>query len=67
MLGKEPFAEWGTDECDMVLDEVYRFVGQEAARDIPVRKHGCGDEGRVGDTDSVVDLIPFLQAAQDAY
>ena len=26
VLGKEPFAEWGTEECDMVLDEVYRFV-----------------------------------------
>ena len=26
LLGKEPFAEWGTEECDMVLDEVYRFV-----------------------------------------
>jgi alkylation response protein AidB-like acyl-CoA dehydrogenase len=26
LLGKEPFAEWGPDECNMVLDEVYRFV-----------------------------------------
>ncbi|NOQ84318.1 MAG: acyl-CoA dehydrogenase [Myxococcales bacterium] len=26
VLGKEPYAEWGTDECNMVLDEVYRFV-----------------------------------------
>ncbi len=26
LLGKEPFAEWGSEECDMVLDEVYRFV-----------------------------------------
>lgn len=26
VLGKEPFAEWGPEECDMVLDEVYRFV-----------------------------------------
>ncbi len=26
VLGKEPFTEWGADECDMVLDEVYRFV-----------------------------------------
>jgi alkylation response protein AidB-like acyl-CoA dehydrogenase len=26
VLGKEPFSEWGTEECDMVLDEVYRFV-----------------------------------------
>ena len=26
ILGKEPFGEWGTEECDMVLDEVYRFV-----------------------------------------
>ncbi len=26
VLGKEPYAEWGAEECDMVLDEVYRFV-----------------------------------------
>jgi alkylation response protein AidB-like acyl-CoA dehydrogenase len=26
VLGKEPYAEWGADECNMVLDEVYRFV-----------------------------------------
>jgi alkylation response protein AidB-like acyl-CoA dehydrogenase len=26
VLGKEPYGEWGPEECDMVLDEVYRFV-----------------------------------------
>jgi len=26
ILQKEPFAEWGPDECNMVLDEVYRFA-----------------------------------------
>jgi alkylation response protein AidB-like acyl-CoA dehydrogenase len=26
VLGKEPYAEWSSDECNMVLDEVYRFV-----------------------------------------
>jgi alkylation response protein AidB-like acyl-CoA dehydrogenase len=26
VLGKDPYAEWSTDECNMVLDEVYRFV-----------------------------------------
>ena len=26
VLGKEPYAEWTSDECNMVLDEVYRFV-----------------------------------------
>lgn len=26
VLGKEPYAEWSADECNMVLDEVYRFV-----------------------------------------
>jgi alkylation response protein AidB-like acyl-CoA dehydrogenase len=26
VLGKEPYTEWGPDECNMVLDEVYRFV-----------------------------------------
>jgi alkylation response protein AidB-like acyl-CoA dehydrogenase len=26
VLGKDPYAEWSSDECNMVLDEVYRFV-----------------------------------------
>lgn len=26
LLGKAPFEEWGTEECEMVIDEVYRFV-----------------------------------------
>ncbi len=26
LLGKSPFANWGADECSMVLDEVYRFA-----------------------------------------
>ncbi len=26
VLGKGPYKEWGPEECDMVLDEVYRFV-----------------------------------------
>ncbi|MGB8329337.1 MAG: acyl-CoA dehydrogenase [Polyangiales bacterium] len=26
VLGKEPYTEWSADECNMVLDEVYRFV-----------------------------------------
>lgn len=26
LLGKDPYAEWSADECNMVLDEVYRFV-----------------------------------------
>ncbi|MEM7136354.1 MAG: acyl-CoA dehydrogenase [Myxococcota bacterium] len=26
VLGKGPYQEWGADECNMVLDEVYRFV-----------------------------------------
>lgn len=26
LLGKSPFGEWGAEECNMVLDEVYRFV-----------------------------------------
>ncbi|MCA9529648.1 MAG: acyl-CoA dehydrogenase [Myxococcales bacterium] len=26
LLGKEPFAEWGEDECNMVIDGVYQFA-----------------------------------------
>ncbi len=39
LLGKDPFAEWGPDECSMVLDEVYRFVC-----DVTGPLNGIGDE-----------------------
>ena len=49
-----------------LVDEVDRLVGQEAAGDVAVRQHGCGDERRVLDAHAVVHLVALLQAAQDA-
>jgi alkylation response protein AidB-like acyl-CoA dehydrogenase len=38
VLGREPYAEWSSDECNMVLDEVYRFVC-----DVPGPLNSSGD------------------------
>lgn len=45
VLGSEPFGDWGPDEVNMVLDEVYKFVTDvlgpiNAAGD----RHGCSIE-----------------------
>ncbi len=49
-----------------LVDEVDRFVGQEPARDVAVGQHRRADECGVLDPHPVVDLVPLLQAAQDA-
>ena len=48
-----------------LVDQVDGLVGQEAVGDVAVRQLGRGHDGRVGDLDAVVDLVAFLQAAQD--
>jgi hypothetical protein len=48
-----------------LVDEVDRLVRKETVGDVAVREDGGCDERGVGDLDSVVDLVPFLQAAQD--
>ena len=48
-----------------LIDQVDGLVGQEAVGDVAVRQGGCGDDCRVGNADPVVDLVLFLQAAQD--
>ena len=65
VLGKEPFAEWGPDECDMVLDEVYRFVC-----DVTGPLNGTGDaqgcrieDGRVKTPDGFKDAWDKLWEA----
>ncbi len=48
-----------------LVDQVDGLVGQLAVGDVAVRQGGGGDDGRVGDVHGVVDLVAFLQAAQD--
>src|SRR5215470_17330877 len=50
-----------------LVDEIDRFVGKEAIRDVAVRKRGGGDDRRVGDPDTVMLLVLLLEAAQDRY
>jgi ATP-dependent Clp protease ATP-binding subunit ClpB len=51
----------------LFIDEVDRLVGQLAATDVAVRQ-GCRRHDRgVGDLDAMVNLVAFLQAAQNRY
>ena len=48
-----------------LVDEIDGLVRQEAVGDVTMRKLGGGDDGRIGDLDAVMQLVLFLQAAQD--
>ncbi len=48
-----------------LVDQVDRFVGQEAVGDVAVRQRRGGDNRRVGDAHAVVDLVFLFQPAQD--
>ena len=50
---------------DGFVDEVDGLVGQEAVGDVAVRQRRRRDDRRVGDAHAVVQLVFFLQAAQD--
>ena len=50
-----------------LVDQVDRLVGQEAIGDVAVGERGRRDDGVVGDGDAVMDLVLFLEAAQDGY
>ena len=47
------------------IDQVDRFVGQKAIRDIALRKHRSGNDGSVLDAHAVVHFVAFFQAAQN--
>ena len=53
------------DARGSLVDKVDGLVGQEAVGDVAVGQLGRSHDGRVGDLHAVVDLIAFLQAAQD--
>jgi alkylation response protein AidB-like acyl-CoA dehydrogenase len=58
VLGKEPYGEWGPEECDMVLDEVYRFVC-----DVTGPLNGVGDaQGCRIENDRVITPDGFKEA-----
>ena len=47
------------------VDEVDRFVGQEAVGDVAIRERGGGDECAVLDAHAVVHFVALAQSAQD--
>ena len=47
------------------IDQVDRFVRQEAIADVAARKRGGRDDGPIGDAHSVVHFVPLFEAAQD--
>ena len=47
------------------VDQIDRLVGQESIGDVAMRKLGRGDDRRIGDLDAVMQLVAFLQPAQD--
>ena len=53
------------DARGRLVDEVDRLVGQLAVADVAVRERRGGDDRGIGDVDVVMDLVAFLQAAQD--
>src|SRR5262245_53207574 len=47
------------------VDQIDRFVGQEAVADIAMRQRRCRDDRVVSDTHAVVCLVPLLETAQN--
>ncbi len=48
-----------------LVDQIDGLVGEETSGHVAVREHGGRDERRVLDPDTMVDLVPLLQAAED--
>ena len=53
------------DAAGGFVNQINRFVGQEAVGDVAVAQFRCGNDGRVGDVDAVVDFVTLLQTTQD--
>ena len=53
------------DACRGLVDQVDGLVGQEPVGDVAVRELGRGDDRRVGDLDTMMQLVLLLQTAQD--
>ena len=53
------------DAAGCFVNQINRFVGQEAVSDVAVAQLCSGNDGWVGDVDAVVDFVTFLQTAQD--
>jgi len=57
--------DFGAQPGSCFIDEVNRLVGKESVGDIPMRQHSGGNQGRVLDADSVMDLITVLESAKN--
>ena len=53
------------DAAGGFVNQINRFVGQEAVGDVAVAQLCGGNDGGVGNVDAVVDFVAFLQTAQD--
>ena len=54
------------DAAGCFVDQINRFIRQEAVGNITVAQLRCGNDSRVGNIDTVVDFITLLQTAQNS-
>ena len=54
------------DTAGGFVNQINRFVGQEAVGDVAVAQFCGGNDSRVGNIDTVVDFITLLQTAQNS-
>src|ERR1700722_495613 len=47
------------------VDQVDRFIGEEALGDVTLGKHGRGEDGRIFNAHAVMNFVTLFQAAQD--
>jgi len=63
-LGRHAF-DFHLQAAGCLVHQVDRFIRQEPVRDVTVRKAGRRHQGRILDSDAVVDLVLLLQAAEN--
>ena len=54
------------DTAGRFVDQINRFIRQEAVGNITVAQLCCGNDSRVGNIDTVVDFITLLQTTQNS-
>ncbi len=54
-----------SDPAGGFIDQIDGFVRQLPVGYVTVRQHCGGNDGRIGDVDTVMDFVTFLQAAQN--
>ena len=53
------------DAAGCFVDQINRFIRQEAIGDVAVAQFRSSNDSRVGDVDAVVDFVTLLQTSQD--